>query len=1417
MVKNHQEVNGLIIWMLLISCIFFNQSLIFAQKDTDSQTVQPLKFRHFKSNDGLPQNSVLAIHQDEKGFIWMGTDDGLARYDGYEFRVFRHEPGDSTSINHNVIRSIISDPLNNLWIGTEGGGVSIFDPNFEHFYPLHSLQEFPSALRDAKISSMILGRDHTIWIGTNGSGIFSLKINYEFKSATKDNLIRFDVQHFHSKNSRLSDDKIWSLFEDSSGRIWTGTHEKGASYFQNGIWNSVDLLLPDGHSQSVKVFYEDDSGNFWIGTEAFGLFFKGKNESEFKSINLPGSESTFKQRDLNVTSIQEDDQGAIWIGTLGRGLFVYNPSNFQVLHYEDEPNNPYSLNGNSVYTIFRDVAGSIWLGMYSGEGLNKVSPNQQQFEHYRFDPNLKKGLSGKMVKSILKDKSGNLWIGLFNGGLNYLENGSDSFQYLTSGKGGVLSHNHVQCLFQRSNGEIWIGTDGGGITVYNPKKKKYHYYRQDLENDGLSKNEVWAITEDKQGGIWIGTANGGGLNRFDPNKGIFENFFHKEGDQNTIPFNDVRSLLVDSKENLWIGTYGGGLSKMNIKSGQFTHFYPDLEKSNKISHTIITCILEDKKGYIWVGTFGGGLNRINPLDHSIEIFREKDGLPSDVVKAILEDDSGQLWISTVNGLSSMDPVSFTFKNYQEGDGLQSDEFNLGAAFKEESGKLYFGGINGFNAFFPDRIRPFNTPKPPVLTQLRVLNEVAVPNREIQGKSVIDKSISFVKEIELNALHNSFELEFSSLEFLSQERIRFYYKLEGYDSDWIETDSKRRFANYSNLEPGNYIFLLKSSYEGDSIFSPINKIKVNVLPPWYKSTWAFGVYVFLFLIIAYYIKSFVSWRIKLRNDLKFERIEKQKQDEINQLKLRFFTNISHELRTPLMLINSPLDQLVKRNDLPDSVQNQLASIYTNAGRLLRLINQLLDFRKQETGHLQLSVKPVVLSQFLLGIKQSFDVLAEQKNIIFKVSIKKGVPEKLWLDPDQMEKVFFNLIYNAFKFTPEGGIIEIIAEVDSMFLKKLNKPTTGVSIRVKDSGEGIPKNHLDLIFDRFFQVNNKRFSGQVGTGIGLALSKNLVEFHHGHLLVSSIPQVETIFSVWLPNGFDHFEKHELTSVNEDELEKKWINEQTEFFRRESNQTKIKGVLEGQKKQKNTILVVEDNPDLLGLIHSFLEQQFNVLTAKDGNEGLQILKKESVSLIVSDVMMPEMDGIEFCARVKSNLVTSHIPLILLTAKTSHSHQLEGYESGADDYISKPFQLDILVLKIQNLLKTRDKLRRQLAHNMFLESSDAILSSPDEKFFDDSIKIVEQYLDDESFNVQVLVKELGLSRTLVFEKFKALIGKTPSEFIQMIRMKRAAQLIQNSDLKINEIAFKVGFADPKYFSKSFRKYHQVTPSKFRGGLNKL
>ncbi|SHN31551.1 Signal transduction histidine kinase [Cyclobacterium lianum] len=1393
-------------YLLLISAI----SLVAFWDLWGQEATGTYRFSHYTSQDGLPQNSVLAIIQDESGYLWLGTDDGLARFDGYQFKTYKHDPEQPYTISNNVIRTLLQDQNGMIWIGTEGGGLNVFHPKIEKFLRLDSFNQELAQVPGKKISSSLMDSKGNIWIGTQTEGIYKISnLDIWSESGRLEAFSRqLDIVHYHRNNSALEDNKIWTIYEDDKGDIWVGTFESGVYKFSGSdIKKPKDSHFPS--NRSVKAFFEDAGGNFWIGTEKDGLYKRTSGDSIFLPVRDFEKFSASISQGPNITQIMADQQGKIWIGTLGNGLFMYQPEEDKWQHYKDDPTDPYSLNGNSVYTLFQDQNQNIWLGMYSGEGLNKTNPMLQQFEHIRFHPDENKGLSGKMVKSIMEDSAGNLWVGLFNEGLNLREKGATQFEYFSVASNPGLKNNNVQYVYQSKDGQIWLGTDGGGLHEFSPITRSFtsHTHLNGAAGE-FRKNEIWAIAEDADGRLWLGGANGGGLMVFDRSANRFRRIPHVPGDSQTPGFDDIRTLYIDSKEQLWIGTYGGGLNKMDLQTGNFTYYQHDRRDPNSISHDIITCIMEDKKGYFWIGTFGGGLNRLNPVDGTFKVYREKDGLPSDVIKAVLEDELGQLWISTVRGLAVLNRETEVFKNYTQEDGLQSNEFNLGAAFKDADGKLYFGGTNGFNAFYPETIRALPAPNTPVISKLKVLNQEVLPGDTILETQILQQNIGFTDELVLDHQHNSFEFEFSALEYSGQDKLMYAYRLKGYDEDWIVTDSKRRFAPYANLKPGRYQWELKVFREESAEQSAVRTLGITMLPPWYRSQWAYLCYALLFILLVYLSKRIISWRIKLRNDLKFERLEKQKQKEISRLKMRFFTNISHELRTPLMLIKAPLERLSKAAELSDSTRHQLISIHNNAQRLLKLINQLLDFRKQETGHLQLAVKQVNVKDFLQNIFQSFEAMAIQNSIHFSLEVDEKLAADQWFDPDQMEKVFYNIIFNAFKFTPQGGKITVRLLPCMMVSEEERFP--GFKIEVEDNGPGIEPEFQPLIFDRFYQINEAHSFGKVGTGIGLALSKNLVNFHKGIIEVHSEPHVRTIFSVKLRTGYDHYQEHEMTHQRYS-ASATAAKEGDMIVISDHRASKATKSIPRHPQSDKKVLVVEDNPELLELLREALAERFTVNTATNGREGLEIINRYRPDLVLSDVMMPEMDGIEFCARIKNDINSSHIPVLLLTAKSSHMHQLEGYESGADDYITKPFPLDLLLVKINNLLEGRFRFQTQFKRTLDLSPEKVQISSPDEKILKTAIAVIEKHMDEPSFGIPHLVKELGLSRTLVFEKFRSLLDQTPNEFIQMIRLKRAAHLLVTSDLKISEIAYMVGFNRPKYFSQCFQKQFTNSPKVYR------
>ncbi|WP_246581467.1 hybrid sensor histidine kinase/response regulator transcription factor [Echinicola shivajiensis] len=1407
------------IWML--SWVYICICLFLGLETKAQVTGHPFyKFTHYTSQDGLPQNSVLAIMQDQKGFLWFGTDDGLAKYDGYQFTTFKHSPNNNLSLGNNVIRDMVQDKNGFIWISTEGGGINIFDPKTLQFQSLNQQAQLADMFGSTKTNNLIIDQKGDIWLSTLSDGIYHIVLPKKDLEPTLTNYFKnLNINNFNTFNSSINDNKIWQIFEDSKGKIWIGTYDAGMQILDSNTNDFFENeIIHDGEKiKSIKSFFEDSNGTIWLGTEKNGVFKKSNEEEKFHAF-IPSDPSLVNPLEKeNITSFLEDKQGHLWIGTLGGGLYVLDQQTGNIFHYKDNPSDPYSLNGQSVYKLFEDKDDNIWIGMYSGEGLNKINPNAQHFEHYRQQASKSASLSGKMVKSILKDKRDNLWVGMFNGGLNFKETNQNEFEQIKlplKNTDNSVQIN-VQVIYEDQNGKLWIGTDGSGMYSYLPESGKFNsYLHQENDNTSLSKNEVWAIAEDHEGQLWIGTANGGGLNRLDPKTGKFKRFLYQANNNKTPSFNDIRSLLIDSKNRLWVGTYGGGLNLYNFSNGQFTYYQHDPNKPNSISHNIITSLYEDNNGYLWIGTFGGGLNRMDVNTGQFVHFREKDGLPSDVIKAVLEDNTGQLWISTVKGLTLYNPEKGTFKNFTADDGLQSDEFNLGAAFKDKkTGKLYFGGTNGFNAFLPDQVKQTPVPKIPELTQLRVLNHLVNPGDTIEDKVLLKKDISFSDELVFNHDHNSFELAFSALEFNGQDKIQYAYKLNGFDKDWIYTDADRRYAPYANLKAGEYTFHLKSTTENGQQSSGERLLYLRVLPPWYQSTVAYLAYILLILLAAYVTKSIITFRIKMKNDLRFERLEHQKQEEINQLKLRFFTNISHELRTPLMLIKVPLEQLISRADLSQQVHYQLNSIHNNATRLLRLINQLLEFRKQETGHVKLEVQEIIPKNFIQNIFTSFEAMAKHRNIDFKLNFGPNLPESVWFDLDQMEKVCYNLCYNAFKFTPDGG--KITLSLNSGTIKNKIGELPALAIQVEDNGKGILAEHQDKIFERFFQVDDSEGNLTAGTGIGLALSKNIVEFHHGSIEMESRPNIKTTFTVLLPCGKQHFAPHDFKEFPTQQESKNLPIEQElnniDKHLLSSLENPSPTVKPDPSLLNKKLLLVEDNEELLSLMKGVLAQHFQVITAKNGEQGLEMSKLYNPDFIISDVMMPKMDGVAMCSLLKQDLTTSHIPIILLTARSAYDYQREGYASGADDYLSKPFPLDLLISKVRNLLLTRERLIASFKQKPDLEPSGIAVSSKDNEWMKTAIEVVEKHIDDADFDISAFVKEMGLSRTLLFEKIKAITGHTPNDFITIIRLKRAAQLLLQGDLKVAEISYMVGFNNPKYFSKCFQKQFGCSPSKYK------
>lgn len=1382
-----------LVCLLLLCC-----PLLFAQKPQ-------LKFDHITTENGLPQEHVFCILQDHRGFLWLGMETGLTRYDGYTFKTYRHDPEDTTSISSNIIRALYQDQSGMIWVGTDGGGLCRFDPKTEIFDTYKHRPQDAGSLSGNRIYGITQDRSGALWVATLGDGLNRLVFD------TLDNRqINLSIDRFQADPANpvaLAEDNIWTIYLDNRQQLWIGTVGGGLDrldlstpIMDNPEFRHYQHLPGQTESisdNSIKTIFEDHRGMLWVGTEYRGLNRLDPATGKFKRFparqDIPGSLSH-----NYVSSILEDEQQNLWVGTNGGGLNLYKPETGSFSHYQHVGSDPYSLNGQLVNTIFQDRSGIIWVGMVN-KGLNRIDPQKQQIRHFYAVPYQTGSLNSNLVKSIYEDRNGEIWVGTYGGGLSHFDPEQRTFKhYRQAPASDADGSNNVQRIYEDRQGNFWIGTDGGGLYQFDRQQKVFRSFNTSPSGKTkLTGNSVWTICEDLRGNIWIGTADGG-LNCFRRETQEFEHFQHDPKVTTSINGTDVRIIYEDHLGILWIGTYDGGLNRLNPADGTFIRYTNHPGDSTSISNNIITDIFEspnDRK--LWIGTFGGGLNLFDRVSTTFTHFRESDGLANDVVKSIEEDQDGNLWISTLKGISKFHPGQQVFINYTSSDGLQGPGFNLGSSCLSDDGALYFGGTNGFNCFYPEKLIKLSKEHPVCLiTDLRIFNRSIKVGEKIGKQVILDKAIEVAEEITIPHDIDDFTFEFSALDFASSDKIRYAYQLEGNDNSWQYTSANRRYASYTHLPGGRYVFKVRASNKDGQWNEQITRLTVHRLSPPWKSPLAIGVYVILILLAVYLLRKYAIARLKLINELKLERLERKKNKELNEMKLRFFTNISHEIRTPLSLILGPIQSLISQGIGNQETRNQLQIMNRNANRLLILVNQLLEFRAQEAGHSQLKVAKGNIIPFLAEISMSFKELARQRDIEF--SFESGQDRiELWFDRSQMEKVIYNLLSNAFKFTADKGRIG---------LKVSEGSQDTVVLEVKDNGQGIPPEELPYIFDRFHKFNDNYSGNYLGSGIGLALVKNIVSAHHGEIKVDSRPNEFTRFTIRLPQGVQSFREDQIIAdfkESEDPIHYKKATLEAEQVQVIQDRTAAPG-------NAPKLLLVEDNEDVRHFLKEIFLTTHRIQEAANGEEGWELARSTDPDLIISDIMMPEMDGIELCQKIKTSLETSHIPVILLTARTSLVYQFEGLETGADDYITKPFNPDLLKLRVKNIIESRQKLRSKFSQQIAIEPQEIALTSPDQELLKNAIAAVEKHMDNGEFDVNQLARELGLSRPVLYRKLPAITNHTPNEFIRIIRLKRAAQILSKYDMPISEVCYSTGFKTPKYFSKCFRELFGQSPSEY-------
>jgi signal transduction histidine kinase/ligand-binding sensor domain-containing protein/DNA-binding response OmpR family regulator len=1315
--------------------------------------------------------------------VWVGTNFGLNRCDGYTVRIFLNDPHDTTSLPHNDIRNIFEAPDGRICILT-GGGLVFYDSDKEAF------QRDTSGLHtrygtSPELKNVIQSPDGSFWF-------VELKrvVRYDLKS--KKSITFYNIQ---DDTTSISSDVIAHFAIDRKGNGWVIhtngiieklTIEHGGGRISKRIYSIYQFNK--GKPAEYGIFPDTD-GDLWVfaPTLSQGALYYNVNTKRLYPINQNSAE--FKLNNNIVSDIIEARDGIIWIGTDHGGINVIDKRKKTVQYVLHKDEDPRSLSENAIRRFYRDKEGIIWAGTFK-RGVSYYHEKIYLFDVYKHNALDVSSLPDQDINAFTEDASGNLWIGTNAGGLLYFDRSTRTFkQYLHDPKNSnSLSSNVIVSLLMDDEQNLWIGTYKGGLNKFDGKKFTRFNPIQGDTTSILSQN-IWKLFEDSKSRLWIGTIDEGAA-IMNKKNGTFQRV---KVNANSIRSSTVVSIIEDRKGRIWFGT-SDGIDVLST-NGHFIH-YESSTKPNSLSSNIILDIIEDSKGRIWVGTKYG----LNLFVDSLQGFKTfLNQLPHHSVLNIREDLAGRLWMTTLNGLCKMtltndDPDKPVFKYYTESDGLQSNQFNRDAAFKTREGELVFGGPTGFNIFTPTKDDSIPVKPQVIFTGLKLYQKPIHIGQRIDGIVVLPKSISEVNKITLPPNHNFFSIQLSSLNFFNPEKTEYLYKLEGLNTNWLPLEAGNHEVSFSGLNAGEYTLRVKT-IDGEGRWSKNEALlSVIILPPFWKTNMAYALYAITLASMLYIARRLIQQREKLKFALEDERQEIQRVQELDMMKVRFFTNVSHEFRTPLTLILTPIERLIKKTTDADQL-SQFQLIERNGKRLMKLVNQLLDFKKLEVHEIKFTPSAGNIVAFVRDTVLSFSDLAEKKNITFEFYTSVEYFETLF-DADKLEKILFNLLSNAFKFTLETGSITVRLD------RLTSDANSFIQIQVIDTGIGIAEDKLDKVFEPFFQSDLPKSIVNQGSGIGLSLTREFVKIHGGTITVTSEVDKGSTFKVLLPiaastqHTIDQTVTEAASIIHERQIDEHILDD-------------------GNENSEPSLLLIEDDNDVRFYLKDNLKFQYRIYEAKDGAEGWTKALSLLPDLIVSDIMMPELSGIDLCARIKADPRISHIPVILLTARTSEQQRLEGLKAGAEDYITKPFNFEILQARINNLLQRQQKSQQLFRKTFDVKASELHITTLDEKFISNAIKCVEQNISEE-FSVEDLGAELGISRSYVFKKIQTLTGKTPLEFIRSIRLQHAAQLLLKSQLSVREIAYKVGYNNPKYFTKQFKDEFKVLPSAYASSQNK-
>lgn len=1349
-------------------------------------------FARLDNTHGLSNNQIECVFKDSRGFMWIGTNYGLNRYDGYQTKVYKSIKNDTTSLITNSISDIQEDLNGNLWIRSNSTYV-VYDIKTEKFIRNISSILLPLGVH-FNPSIVEIDSQKNFYFYNPNDGVYKYDIN-------KNKLIRFKQT---TDDNMLSQGTINSI-KIERGFFWI-LYQSGLLERFNEKTNMVDFrnryVLENAKSSTIyKTLFLDSNGCPWVypGLGDKGVLYYNLAKSEWhffgndkKDLRGPSDQ---KISSNFVRSLAQDLNGRIWIATDHGGIDIYDKMTNNITVLRNDPLNPNSLSQNSAISLFCDNTGIMWVGTYKN-GVSFYHPGMFKFDKSPLFFYNNPDLETKDCNTLYKDKKGNLWIGTNGSGLLKWNNTKQSFTLYRNQQDNPssISSDIVISMLEDKKGYMWVGTFLGGLNQM--VGQNFNRFLPDVNNsNSLSNKSVYGLVEDQQQNLWIGTL-GGGVDQLDVTR---KNFHHHDiGNVPGILSNFVLSMYSKDSTLVYLST-SSGIDLLNTKTNSITPVFKNHSQLNKLSDLIIYNTLIDCRNQLWIAT-DNGINIYNPEKNSIGYINRSSGLPSDQVVSLIEDNSGNIWAGTRNGLAciycSTNPTTrkyeYSVVSFDENDGLLSAIFNQNAVFKDKQGKIYIGCTKGYTIFDPKTIQ-FNKIVPqPHFTELLIGNEEILPGKKYKNRIILNTSITHKSQIVLRYDEKNITINFSALSYIHPEKNRYRYKLKGFDEEWIYTKSGVGSASYSNLNQGTYQLIVYAS-NNDNMWSakPII-LEIVIQPPFWLTWWAFITYFILGALLLWYIIN-INLRKQKREFENEHRVREAKQlHEIDEMKFRFFTNISHEFRTPLTLIINPVEKLLNESKSEED-KTLLSIIQRNANGLLELVNQLLDFRKLDVHKDALNISVGDVVAFIKDICYSFTELANRKSINF--SFSTSVSElRIEFDPEKMKKIVSNLLSNAFKFTPNNGKID----VNMGLIQQINDNKQLLKITVSDSGIGIPAKDLERIFERFYRVENPENGHQTGTGVGLHIVSEYVKLHQGDIGVESQLGKGSIFTIMIPA-----KQH---------LQEEIINQNLSNDIKPEDQTpEEEAIYEEHRKKLPLMLVVDDNEDFRNFISALFSENYRILKAEDGEIAYKMILDKMPDLIICDVMMPKMDGFELCKLVKQDIRISHIPIILLTAKAGDENKYRGLEAGAEDYIAKPFNMEMLSLKVSRIIERQKKTREQFKRKVDITTSEVEITSMDEKFVKKAVALVEANISSSEFLVEDLCREMGMSRVYFYKKILSLTDKTPSEFIRFIRLKRAADLLEKSQLFVNEVAFQVGFNDPKYFRKYFKDEFGISPNEYK------